>query len=37
MILANILGTLWWTILMFVAGGMAALVFRPMIMKMLNK
>ena len=37
MILANILGTLWWSILMVVAGGAAALVFRPLILKMLNK
>ena len=37
MILANILGTVWWSILMVVAGGVAALAFRPLIMKFLNK
>jgi hypothetical protein len=30
------LGTVWWSILMAVCGGVAALVFRPLIMKHLG-
>ena len=35
--LADALGNLWWTTLVFVAGGVCALVFRPLINKMLGK
>ena len=35
--LADALGNLWWTALVFVGGGVCALIFRPYINKMIGK
>ena len=35
--LADTLGNLWWTALVFIAGGVCALAFRPLINKLFNK
>jgi len=37
MFLADFLGNLWWTGLVFVGGGFCALACRPLIKKMLDK
>lgn len=35
--LADTLGNLWWTALVFIAGGVCALAFRPLINKLFSK
>jgi len=35
--LADFLGTTWWTALVFCAGGATALVFKPLIAKIINR